>query len=446
MKAALTIACAAALLLTNARAATVTGTTTYAGPFFTAEDGDEIAVALIPLVADQGALLPLDCASVQGAYAHANPSGTPARYTVATGAPGPFRFDGVALGNYSAIAFVRRKSSGGSGRGWIDFTSAPQLGVHTGDGCLAFAQGGEQYVCLLPVEVTAHSAAVTGVDIRVRTLHPPAAPGRVTAPPDPNATLLPNANAAAAFGVLRDDVNGTGVRALRVRGTAWQRGWAHGYLLAQDIVSFFDFFLLDARVRGGPGDQQRRYAAMYAAGARFFDVTPRFRAMADGVVAGMHARAAAGGPAPASATLGRNLTWVDVMLINAYGDRKWLAMLAGGNATALDDEDGAPPRAGDCTQFVFWGSELTGGVGTIAGRNMDGENDLRKVTVSHVLLFAEEPADPAEGKKMVHVMWPGFARQLFAEHFLQSTFSRIGAEIGVGHRPAQTLSSSDKSQ
>ena len=38
---------------------------------------------------------------------------------------------------------------------------------------------------------------------------------------------------------------------------------------------------------------------------------------------------AAGGPAPVSATLGRNLTWVDVTLINAYGDREWLAMLAG---------------------------------------------------------------------------------------------------------------------
>lgn len=38
---------------------------------------------------------------------------------------------------------------------------------------------------------------------------------------------------------------------------------------------------------------------------------------------------------------------------------------------------------------------------------MDGECDVRKVTVSHFLLFAVDPAEPGY-KRWFSAMWPGF--------------------------------------
>ena len=45
--------------------------------------------------------------------------------------------------------------------------------------------------------------------------------------------------------------------------------------------------------------------------------------------------------------------------------------------------------------------------GTIAGRNMDGEIDFRKVTVTHLLVFAVDPG-AAAGRRYVSIMGPGF--------------------------------------
>ena len=63
-----------------------------------------------------------------------------------------------------------------------------------------------------------------------------------------------------------------------------------------------------------------------------------------------------------------------------------------------------------CNQFAFWGpqtegSELDGGL--IAARNMDGECDIRKVTVSHFLVYAVDPSE-SDRKRWVSTMWPGF--------------------------------------
>ena len=67
-------------------------------------------------------------------------------------------------------------------------------------------------------------------------------------------------------------------------------------------------------------------------------------------------------------------------------------------------------QVSSCTQFAFWGSltensQQEGGL--IAARNMDGECDVRKVTVSHFLLFAVDPAE-AGTKRWISAMWPGF--------------------------------------
>jgi hypothetical protein len=55
-----------------------------------------------------------------------------------------------------------------------------------------------------------------------------------------------------------------------------------------------------------------------------------------------------------------------------------------------------------CTQVSAWGGASADGA-TIAGRNMDGENDFRKSTVLHLVLFAVEPQAP--DMRYVGVFW-----------------------------------------
>ena len=62
------------------------------------------------------------------------------------------------------------------------------------------------------------------------------------------------------------------------------------------------------------------------------------------------------------------------------------------------------------SSLVVWGdrtdnSEL--GRGLIHGKNMDGENDLRKITVNDLLIVAVDPSESGL-KRAVAVNWPGF--------------------------------------
>jgi len=82
---------------------------------------------------------------------------------------------------------------------------------------------------------------------------------------------------------------------------------------------------------------------------------------------------------------------------------------------------------GGCSQFVAWGAQ-THSQQTIAARNMDGEIEPRKITVSHLTMFLIDPSpeEIAQGtqpklficaririaylgrKRYVSIMWPGF--------------------------------------
>ncbi len=98
--------------------------------------------------------------------------------------------------------------------------------------------------------------------------------------------------------------------------------------------------------------------------------------------------------------LGREFDRTDLLAINAYIERR----------AAVPVE----PVGEECSQFALWGertlgSDLKGGL--IAGRNMDGEIDIRKVTVSHFLVFAVEPSEPGR-RRWVSTMWPGFVGTL----------------------------------
>ncbi|KAH8096248.1 hypothetical protein JL720_3608 [Aureococcus anophagefferens] len=201
------------------------------------------------------------------------------------------------------------------------------------------------------------------------------APARVAAPGN-----------GTGFGVLR--VLDGGYHTLETAGTPWQRGWAHGYLLAAQILDFFEFFVLEDRVRGAPAAIKSRYPAIRDALERRIALSPTAERKVRGMLAGM---AASG--ANLSTSVG-NFGYGDLLAINNYNDFSRIL--------ELDGRPARHEREDSCTQFVFFG-DLTGGEGTIAGRNMDGENDVRKVTVRSLVLFAD-----AGAKKVVHAMWPGF--------------------------------------
>lgn len=191
---------------------------------------------------------------------------------------------------------------------------------------------------------------------------------------------LPRAEREVEHGALRWL---HGLPVVQLCGDAAQRGRAHGLLLAAQIVDFFRFYVLEDRLGG---------AAAYAGFEAFLHTKfawpePMLREL-DAVLAGMQ-QSGADLHLP---ELGRDFARTELLAINAYIETR--AMRS------------------SCTQFACWGERTAGtdvAGGTIAGRNMDGEIDLRRVTVSHFVLFAVTPSGQ---KRYVSMMWPGFVGTL----------------------------------
>ena len=97
------------------------------------------------------------------------------------------------------------------------------------------------------------------------------------------------------------------------------------------------------------------------------------------------------------AALGRPADVRDIIALNAYGELTASLTCSVASAAAHS----ARSLWGDRTK----GSDVDGG--TIAGRNMDGEIDVRTVTVTHLVIFAVDPG-AAAGRRFASVMWPGF--------------------------------------
>ncbi|MEO6597417.1 MAG: hypothetical protein ABIP94_21960, partial [Planctomycetota bacterium] len=193
---------------------------------------------------------------------------------------------------------------------------------------------------------------------------------------------LPKADRVLANGALRWQ---RGYPIVQLHGDPAERGHAHGELLAAQIVDFFRFYVLQDRL--GSANAYREFAAFLD---RAFVWPEPFLREIDGVLAGMHDS----GANLKLAELGRDFGRTELLAINAYIETR--AMRS------------------SCTQFVCWGERTAGtdvGGGTIAGRNMDGECDLRRVTVSHFVMFAVTPSEPGQ-KRYVSMMWPGFVGTL----------------------------------
>jgi hypothetical protein len=107
-------------------------------------------------------------------------------------------------------------------------------------------------------------------------------------------------------------------------------------------------------------------------------------------------------------SVSRNVTRYDILAENTYDFMLYyklygLYMGTLGLDRETTTEGGVSPHL--CTSAIAWGN-LTENGGVIHGKNMDGEVDLRKITVNSLLIIAVDPGNG--GKRTVGIDWPGF--------------------------------------
>jgi hypothetical protein len=230
-------------------------------------------------------------------------------------------------------------------------------------------------------------------------------------------------------GVLRD-VKGYPV--LNLWGNPKQRGYAQGYLIAEQILDFFQFFIVESTVESSKLYKNHYEPLFIKSLARdpdaMFAVPDVFLDEIHAIVQGM----IDSGVDIYMPYLHRNFSAIDILAINAYIEIEFIQ-------TELSE--GAQNKMAACSQFSLWNTQtqnnpkLRGNI--IAGRNMDGELDIRRVTVTHFLTFAVDPNTNHNGslKRYVSMMWPGFIGTLTGVN-----------EDGLYNMMNYGTSSSDKAQ
>ncbi len=167
-----------------------------------------------------------------------------------------------------------------------------------------------------------------------------------------------------------------GVRVLRLTGTPHEMGFAHGYLLAEEIVPFVDQFVVSLPLVVGVDRYVKRVLPFVTKKMSFTaEEEDELRGMVEGISAKL-------GPEGAVLkSLGRTIEAIDLKAGNTFGD--WAGFA--------------------CSSFSAWGA-LTADGGTITARNFDyfPHAKLEKLAT----LVARTPSDPAR-KAWVTVGYPG---------------------------------------
>lgn len=265
--------------------------------------------------------------------------------------PGKYEFKDLPAGHYSVVTFMDL-----NGNGALDFDPPEPFGW--------YAERAAGWID--PIDLT--KGDFEEANIVLRTPRPFPTEGKETA--DGRLTWI------------------KGLPVLQLRGELKKRGYAHGYLVGEQIIDFFEFYILEDSWRSAA-----KYESVFVPFLESkFDYRKAFLEECDEVIRGMRDS----GIDMKVHWLGRDFNRTDLLAINSYIERR----------AAYP----SPPPASGCSQFAFWG-DFTKGTdvdgGLIAGRNMDGEIDIRKVTVSHFLVFAIDPAGWG-GRRWVSAMWPGF--------------------------------------
>ncbi|MGC9435298.1 MAG: hypothetical protein ACP5C4_04320 [Methanomicrobiales archaeon] len=272
--------------------------------------------------------------------------------------PGTYRIGGLAPGTYTVYAWQDKNDNGGiEHAGYAEPTGWYQRRDHLG-----------------PVAVDAAGGAA-GIDITLISPHPyPAGERRVVR--------------GDGGGSIRQIRNRT---VLHLWGTARERAYAFGYLTGPQTMDFLEYVVIE-HFAGSAGWYEDRFLPYLRSN---FSAYRQYDAEAEAFIAGMRDA----GCDMEIRWLNRSFTADDLYAITSY--------------YFLENMRGIPPQGTRpaCSSAVAWGNltanpELHGGV--IHGKNMDGENDLRKVTVNSLLVIAIEPPAGSGAMRVVDVGWPGF--------------------------------------
>ena len=181
---------------------------------------------------------------------------------------------------------------------------------------------------------------------------------------------------------------------LILRGTLEARAYSQGYLLGPQIVDWIDGVMLEFFI-GSVSSYEKDVLPFLRKHFRGMD---GYDSAFDSMLQGMKDR----GTDLNSRLLNRDVTVDDLKAANAY-----YAMAQYKNRDKHDSYEDSVKSL--CSAVAVWGKltegpELRGGL--IHGKNMDGEVDLRKITVNGALIIAEEP--PEGGKKFISIDWAPF--------------------------------------
>lgn len=167
-----------------------------------------------------------------------------------------------------------------------------------------------------------------------------------------------------------------GVRVLRVWGTPREQGYAHGYLLGENLRQFLGDLLLDSGLIPNPSVYETAVRPQVIA---TFELTAERRAELEGILAGVTDRC--GVERCRFESLDRPIEVNDLLALNTIAD--W-----------------AP---GACSSFAVWGGWTEGGE-TIVGRNLDYLK-LPGIDAEHLIIARLEAGDGR--KPWVSIAWPG---------------------------------------
>eukprot|EP00927_Polykrikos_kofoidii_P046630 TRINITY_DN40800_c0_g1_i1.p1 TRINITY_DN40800_c0_g1~~TRINITY_DN40800_c0_g1_i1.p1 ORF type:complete len:726 (+),score=58.49 TRINITY_DN40800_c0_g1_i1:136-2313(+) len=342
-----------------------------------------------------------------------------------------FEASGLSPGNYTAMAFVPAPplslASGSASAvpdgltpcehagGWLSFRPPRRqfMGFAVPTSGCAQTTDLSANVCSLPIPALSYASVEASpeapvVNITMKASHYMPARDAYT---DHGSLIWTSGSGFNVRSATRDTRRVTGgmqIPILRVWGTAYERGYAHGFLLAQQVMDMWEFFLWEDRM----GSSRETYAErLLPALSSLAKISEQMQAGIAGMIAGMKASKIS-----MATPLGRDLEVADIVALNTYqAAGAWTAGIhAEGSGTgSTRNKHRAHEAPATCSQFVFWGKDTMRsevGGGTIAGRNMDGENDVRKTTVNLFVLHAVTPDLATEPglQRFVHAMWPGF--------------------------------------
>ncbi|CAF1044463.1 unnamed protein product [Rotaria sp. Silwood1] len=187
--------------------------------------------------------------------------------------------------------------------------------------------------------------------------------------------------------------------------TPVHRGYSHGYLLAPHILDWFYFYLLEENFESISKYQE--FYALVDPASNFFHYPVDYLLEIQAILRGMQARTDCD---LFLYEFDRPFDYIDLLAMNSYIERRTTKSDPRADemvGSTIDDAANYP----NCSQVVVW-NRLTTDKRIISGRNMDGECDIRRVTVSTTVLFAVNSADKSKQYRYISLMWPGMVGTL----------------------------------